>query len=139
MFLTYYGLLLEHQYRYSDHSSLLEVISIEQAVPNLFVSWKDFLKHKNNWNTDCDAIQNLSWLNIWSSDNLLEVLNENLSLLVELYVPNKVISVYKGDNHWFDDHCRRAFEFKRWAHLRWTNDRYRVNLEAFLRSQVCQM
>ena len=41
----------------SDHSSLSAVISISRAVPNVCVSWKDFLKHQVNWNTVCGEIQ----------------------------------------------------------------------------------
>ena len=40
----------------SDHSSLSSVISMAQAVPNLCVSRKVFLKHQVNWNTVCGAI-----------------------------------------------------------------------------------
>ena len=43
----------------SDHSSLLAVISTAQAVPNLCVSRKVFLKHKVNWNTVRAAMQDL--------------------------------------------------------------------------------
>ena len=43
----------------SDHSSLLAVISMAQAVPNLCVSRKVFFKHKLNWNTVCGAMQDL--------------------------------------------------------------------------------
>ena len=64
-----------------------------QAVPNLWVSRKVFLKHQVNWNTVCGAIRELSWRNIWLSDNPVEVLNEHLSLLVGRYVPTKVIRV----------------------------------------------
>ena len=53
----------------SDHSSLPAVISMAQAVPNLFLSRKIFLKHQVNWNTVCGAIQELPWRNIWLSDN----------------------------------------------------------------------
>ena len=49
----------------SDHSSLLAVISMAQAVPNLCVSRKIFLKHQVNWNTLCGAIRELPWRNIW--------------------------------------------------------------------------
>ena len=35
----------------SDHSSLSVVISMAQAVPNVCVSRKVFLKHQVNWNT----------------------------------------------------------------------------------------
>ena len=48
----------------SDHSSLSAVISIAQAVPNLCVSRKNFLKHQVNWNTVCGAIRELNWRNI---------------------------------------------------------------------------
>ena len=44
---------------YSDYSSLSAVISMAQAVPNLCVSRKVFLKHQINWNTVCGAIQDL--------------------------------------------------------------------------------
>ena len=48
----------------SDHSSLSAVVSMAQAVPNLCVSRKVFLKHQVNWNTVCGAILELSWCNI---------------------------------------------------------------------------
>ena len=41
----------------SDHPSLSAVISMVQAVPDLCVSRKVFLKHQVNWNTVCGAIQ----------------------------------------------------------------------------------
>ena len=81
----------------SDQSSLSAVISMAQAVPNLFVSRKVFLKHQVNWNTVCGAIQDLPWLNIWLEDNPVEVLNEHLSLLVGRYVPTRVILVRNKD------------------------------------------
>ena len=87
----------------SDHSSLSAVISMAQAVPNLCVSWKVFLKHKVNWNAICGAILELPWHNIWLSDNHVEVLNEYLSLLVGRYVPTKVIRVCNKAKPWFDD------------------------------------
>ena len=77
----------------SDHSSLSAVISMAQAVPNLCVIRKVFLKHQVNWNTVCGAIRELPWRNIWLSENPVEVLNEHLSLLVVRYVPTKVIRV----------------------------------------------
>ena len=66
----------------SDHSSLSAVLSMAQAVPNLCVSRKVFLKHQVNWNTVSGAIQEPPLRNIWLSDNPVEVLNEHLSLLV---------------------------------------------------------
>ena len=77
----------------SDHSFLSAVISKGQAVPNLCVSWKVFLKQQVNSNTVCGAIQDQSWSIIWFEDNPIEVLNEHLSLLVGRYVPTKVIRV----------------------------------------------
>ena len=77
----------------SDHSSLSAVISMAQAVPNLYVSRKVFLKHHVNWNTVCGAMQDLPWRNIWSADNPVEVLNEHLLLLVGRFVPTKIIHV----------------------------------------------
>ena len=59
----------------SDHSSLSAVISMAQAVLNLCVSRKVFLKHQVNWNTVCGAIRELPWRNIWLSENPVEVLN----------------------------------------------------------------
>ena len=34
------------------------------------------------------------------------------------------------------DQCRRAFDLKQEAHLRWTRDRSRVNWEEFVQCQV---
>ena len=47
----------------SGHSSLSAVISMAQAVPNLCVSRKVFLKHQVNWYTVCGAIRELPWRN----------------------------------------------------------------------------
>ena len=93
----------------SDHSSLPAVISMAQAVPNLCVSRKVFLKHQVNWNAACAAIQDLPRRNIWLADNRFEVLNERLSLLVGRFVPTKVIRVRNKDKPWFDIQCRHAF------------------------------
>ena len=71
----------------SDHSSLSAVIWVSQAVPNACVGRKVFPKHQVNWNTVCDAIEDLSWLSIWLVDNPVEVLNEHLYLLCIRYVP----------------------------------------------------
>ena len=109
-----------------DHSSLLPVILMAQAVPNLFVSRKVFLKHKVNFNTVCCAIRELPWHNIWLSDNPVEVLNEHLCLLVGCCVPTKVIHVHNNNKPWFDDQCRHAFGLKQEAHLQWTKDVQRV-------------
>ena len=65
----------------SDHYSLSAVISMAQAVPNLCVSRKAFLKHQANWNTVCGAIQDLPRCNIWLTDNPVEISNRRLSLL----------------------------------------------------------
>ena len=82
----------------SDNSSLSHnssaLISIAQAVPNLCVSRKVFLKRQVNWNTVCGEIQDLPWRNIWHADNPVEVLNKHLSLLVE---PTRVIHVRNKD------------------------------------------
>ena len=118
----------------SDHLSLSEVISMAQAVPNLCVNRKVFLKHQVNWNTVGVALQDLPWHNIWSADNPVDVLNEHLSLLVGRYIPTRVIRVCYKDKPWFDDQCMGAFDLKQDAHLRWTRDRSRVNWEQFIQS-----
>ena len=38
-------------------------------------------------------------------------------------------------NHLFNDDCRRAFDLKQEAHLRWTRDRSRVNWDEFAHYQ----
>ena len=43
----------------SDHSSLSAVISMAQAILNLCVGRKVFLKYHVNWNTVCGAMQDL--------------------------------------------------------------------------------
>ena len=77
----------------SDHSSLSIAISMAQAIPNLCVSRRVLLKHRVNWTAVCDAIGVLPWRSIWSADNPVERLNVHLSLLVERFVPTKVIRV----------------------------------------------
>ena len=121
-----------------DHSSLSAVISMAQAVPNLYVSRKIFLKHLVNWNAVCGAIRELPLRNICLSDNPVEVLNEHqiLSLLVGCYVATKVIRVPNRDKPWFDDQCSYVFGIKQESHLRWTSDHSRVNWEEFVRCQV---
>ena len=57
-------------------------------------------------------------------------------LLVERFVPTKVIRVRSKDEHCFDDQCRHAFALKQEVHLRWTRDRSLVNWEEFVLCQV---
>ena len=120
----------------SDHSSLSAVISMAQAVLNLCVSRKVFLKDQVNWNTVCGAMQDLPWRNIWFADNPVEVLNEHLLLLVGRFVPTKIIRVRNKDKPLFDDQFRHAFSLKQEAHIRWTRDRSRVNWDEFVHCQV---
>ena len=90
-----------------------------QAVINLCVRRKVFLKYQVNSNTVCGAMQDLLWRNIWSADNPVEVLNALLLLLVGRFVPTKVIRVRNKDKTWFDNQCRHALGLKQEAHLRW--------------------
>ena len=48
-------------------------------------------------------MQDLPWRNIWSADNPVEVLNENLLLLVGRFVPTKIIHVSNKDEPRSDD------------------------------------
>ena len=59
----------------------------------------------------------------------------HLSLLIERFLPTKVIRVRNKDNPWFDDDCRRAFDIKQGAYLRWTRDNSRVNCDEFVHYQ----
>ena len=93
------------------------------------------LKHRVNWSAVSDAIGVLPWRSIWSADNSVERLNVRLSLLVERYVPTKVIRVRYKDKTWFNDDCRLAFDIKQRASLRWTRDRSRVNWDEFVHYQ----
>ena len=58
-----------------------------QAVSNLCVSRKVFLKHQVNWNTVCGALLDLPWRNIWSSDNPVEVLNSIFPCWLDVMYP----------------------------------------------------
>ena len=53
----------------------------------------------------------------------------HLSLLVESFVPTKVIRVRNKDKPWFNDDCWLAFNIKQGSHLQWTRDR--VNWDEF--------
>ena len=68
----------------SDHSSLLAVISMAQAVPNLCVSRKVFLKHQVNWNTVCGTIRELPGRNIWLSAYSMGIGGSVFSILTQL-------------------------------------------------------
>ena len=68
----------------SDYSSLSALISTAEAVPNLCVSRKDFLKHQVNWNTVCGAMRDLPWRNIWSFANPVEVWSSSSSSRIRL-------------------------------------------------------
>ena len=59
----------------------------------------------------------------------------HLSLLVERFVPTKVIRVRNKDKPRFNDDCRLAFDIKHGAHLRWSRDRSRVNWDEFVHYQ----
>ena len=106
-----------------------------QAIPNLCASRRVLLKHRVHWSAVCDATGVLPWRDIWSADNPVERLNVLLSLLVERFVPTKVIHVRNKDKPWFNDDCRLAFDIKQGAHLWWTRDRSRDNWDEFVHYQ----
>ena len=70
----------------------------------------------------------LPWRSIWSAANPVERLNVHLSLLVELFVPTKVIRVCNKDKLWFNDDCRLTFDIKQGAH----RNRSRNNWDEFV-------
>ena len=77
-----------------DHSSMSAVISMAQALPNLCVSTKVFLKHQVNWNTVCGAIQDIPLHNICHADNPVEVLNEHRPCWLDvMYQPRSSMCV----------------------------------------------
>ena len=55
---------------------------MDQAVANLCLSRKVFLKYQVNWNTVSDVIEHLPGRNIWLTDNPVVVLNDRLFLQV---------------------------------------------------------
>ena len=63
-------------------------------------------------------------------------MNKHLSPLVGRYLCSKIIRVRNKNKPWFDDQCRRAFNLKQAAHLRWTRDWSRVNWEEFVHCQL---
>ena len=89
-----------------------------QAVPNLCVSRKVFLKHQVNSNTVCCAIRELPWRNIWLSDIPVEVLNEHFSLLVGRYVQPRSSVCVTRINLGLMINAGMLFASSR-AHLRW--------------------
>ena len=44
--------------------------------------------------------------------------------------------MHNKDKPWFDDQCRHSFVLEQEAHIRWTCDHSRVNLEEFVLCQV---
>ena len=76
---------------YSDQSSLSAVISMTKAVSNLCVSRKVFLNHRANWDPVCIAVRDLTWRNLWFTDNpFTDSLYVQLFLIVGRFVPPKV-------------------------------------------------
>ena len=59
-------------------------------------------------------------------------MNNHLSLLVARFVPTKLMRVCNKDKPWVNVACRRAFDFKQEADLRWSRDRSRVNFDEFV-------
>ena len=59
----------------------------------------------------------------------------HLSLLVEHFVPTKVIRMRNKDKLQFNDDCRLAFDSKQGAHLRWTSNRSRLNWDEIVHCQ----
>ena len=105
-----------------------------QAIPNLCVSRRMLLKYLINWTAVCDAKGDLPWRSVWTADNQVKRLNVHLPLLIGRFVPTKV-RVRNKNKPWFNDDCRRAFDLKPEAHLRWTRGRSRVNWNEFVHYQ----
>ena len=76
------------------------------------------LKHHETLVKYCETLCNkhkhcethIRQYSIWNADNPVERLNVHLSLLVERFVPTKVICVRNKDKPWFNDDCSRRPE-----------------------------
>ena len=85
----------------SNHSSPSAIISMTQAVLNLFVSRRVFLKHQVNWNTVCGALQDLPGVTFRLRTILLRFGTSSCSLWLDImYRPRS--SVCSKDKPWFD-------------------------------------
>ena len=62
-------------------------------------------------------------------------MNRHFTLLVERFVPTKVIRVRNKEKPWFNDDCRHAFDLKQEAYRQWSRDHSRVNWDEFVHCQ----
>ena len=59
----------------------------------------------------------------------------SIYLLVECFVPTKVIRVHNKDKPWFNDDCMTVFYHKQEVHHQWTPDCSPVNWDEFVHYQ----
>ena len=121
----------------SDHSSLSAVISMAQAIQNLCVSRKVFLKHQANWNTVCGTIQDPPRRNIWSADNHVTVLTRICCCWLDvLFQPTSSILATTISIGLTINAGTLNFGIKQEALLRRTRDLSWINWEEFVHCQV---
>ena len=112
------------------------VISMAQALPNLCVSRKVFLKHLVNWNTVCRETEDLPWRNICFTHNPVELLNEHLSLLLDvMYQPRSSVCVTRISLFFIINAMACSWP-QAGGSSSVVRDRFRVNWEGFVRWQV---
>ena len=119
----------------SDHSFVSVVLSTSIKVPQFCVSRLVHQKSRIQWDALEQDVQSIPWSAILRSENPVRELNGQLQTIVAARIPTVTIRVRNNDKPWFDENCRRAFDAKQTAFLRWNRTRSLADWTSYKASQ----
>ena len=107
----------------SDLCCVSYVLRVEQSVSEYNVRSTIFLKHRTNWDNVRSAVRSFTWSSILKSSDLLVAFDRAIGEVIGRYVSTTVLRSRSGDEQWFDDSCRRAYDDKQIAYRAWCRAR----------------
>ena len=117
----------------SDHSAISFDLLTNFNVPKFTVSRRIYLKSRANWNNIARDLMDVSWNDIFKSDEPEVALNDTLMNIVSRRIPSKVIKKRSQDKVWFNEACQDAFNRKQAAYSQWSRNKTPDNWQNFIR------
>ena len=120
----------------SDHSYLNIALSTNVRAPSFCVPRVVYQKSRVNWEDVESDVMGLEWSGIFNSRNVVEAFDEALLSIINARVPKITLRTRMGDQPWFSDDCRLAFDEKQEAYRIWLRERSPDNWHQFRNRQM---
>lgn len=117
---------------FSDHSSIVAKINLNQRVPSSNYKQKVILKNRVNWDVVRSDVAKITSGQILSQPDPADSLNMKLLSIINRRVPSRNIIFRSNDKPWFNHDCRIARMRKQELYHRWRQNRTQNNWDDYV-------